>query len=110
MLPGSIRHIQDLKVGTVSYTFNYISASLHNQAANLGKDKSIMKSCLGILVTFAFLTLGTSQLSAQWVQTNGPSGGHVYCLAISGTNLFAGTPFGVFRQIEVQPGVLLVQV
>ena len=27
--------------------------------------------------------------SAQWVQTNGPYGGYVYCFAVSGTNLFA---------------------
>ena len=40
-------------------------------------------------------------LQAQWVQTNGPYGGYAYCLAVSrngtgGTNLFAGTGFGVF--------------
>ena len=28
---------------------------------------------------------------AQWVQTNGPYGGHVLALAVSGTDLFAGT-------------------
>ena len=32
--------------------------------------------------------------SAQWVQTNGPNGGSVYCFAVSGTNLFAGTQGG----------------
>lgn len=37
-------------------------------------------------------------LFAQWVQTNGPSGGYVRSLAVSGTNLFAGTwGGGVFR-------------
>jgi photosystem II stability/assembly factor-like uncharacterized protein len=30
-------------------------------------------------------------VSAQWVQTNMPYGGSVGCLAVSGTNLFAGT-------------------
>jgi len=29
--------------------------------------------------------------SAQWVQTNGPYGGDLRALAVSGTNLFAGT-------------------
>ena len=29
--------------------------------------------------------------SAQWVQTNGPHGGNVSCLAVSGSDLFAGT-------------------
>ena len=28
---------------------------------------------------------------AQWVQTNGPYGGDIRCMAVSGTNLFAGT-------------------
>jgi hypothetical protein len=31
---------------------------------------------------------------AQWIQTNGPYGGDVRCLAVSGTNLFAGTYLG----------------
>jgi len=34
--------------------------------------------------------------SAQWMQTNGPTGGNVDSFAISGTNLFAGTCNGVF--------------
>ncbi|MEX0601758.1 MAG: regulator, partial [Bacteroidota bacterium] len=33
-------------------------------------------------------------LFAQWVQTNGPYGGFVRSLAVSGTNLFAGTDGG----------------
>ncbi|MBK7032468.1 MAG: hypothetical protein IPH49_04205 [Ignavibacteria bacterium] len=28
---------------------------------------------------------------AQWVQTNGPHGGDIRCMAVSDTNLFAGT-------------------
>jgi hypothetical protein len=36
--------------------------------------------------------------SAQWVQTNGPSGGNIYALAVSGGTIFAGTYVGgVFR-------------
>jgi len=34
--------------------------------------------------------------SAQWVQPNGPYGGFVYALAVSGTNIFAGTNDGVY--------------
>ena len=34
-------------------------------------------------------------MSAQWVHTNGPDGGTVLSLAVSGTNLFAGTEGGV---------------
>src|SRR5512141_2499794 len=34
---------------------------------------------------------------AQWVQTNGPYGGFINCLAVRGTDLFAGTAAdGVF--------------
>jgi hypothetical protein len=36
----------------------------------------------------------TNPLEAQWLQTNGPDGGFVVSLAISGTNLFAGTNGG----------------
>ena len=32
----------------------------------------------------------------QWIQTNGPEGGVVYCLEVSGTNLFTGGYGGVF--------------
>ncbi len=37
---------------------------------------------------------------AQWVQTNGNFGGFVRCLAVSGTNLFAGTDSGVFLSTD----------
>ena len=33
---------------------------------------------------------------AQWVQTGGPSSGYVLSLAVSGSNIFAGTDSGVF--------------
>jgi len=42
--------------------------------------------CLSIL-----LPSSPPVADAQWVQTNGPFGGSVQCLAVSGTNLFAGT-------------------
>lgn len=41
-----------------------------------------------------------SMASAQWVHTNGPDGGTVYCFAISGTNIFAGTEGGVFLSTD----------
>jgi len=28
---------------------------------------------------------------AQWMQTNGPHGGYIYCFIVNGSNLFAGT-------------------
>jgi hypothetical protein len=49
------------------------------------------------LICFWGLVLSSTQLSAQWIQTNGPYGGYVSCFAVSGTNLFAGTTgSGVF--------------
>ena len=44
-----------------------------------------------ILVFMVVLCLLPYHVEAQWVQTNGPYGGSVVCLAASGTNLFAGT-------------------
>ncbi|MCL6493864.1 MAG: T9SS type A sorting domain-containing protein [Ignavibacterium sp.] len=46
-------------------------------------------TCIRLLFTLIFTT--TSPILAQWVQTNGPYGGYVRSLAVSGTNLFAGT-------------------
>jgi hypothetical protein len=38
--------------------------------------------------------LGAQSLQAQWIQTNGPYGGIVNCLAVNGSNVFAGTDGG----------------
>ena len=43
------------------------------------------------LFLILFVLLSINSINAQWVQTNGPFGGAVYCFAKSGTNLFAGT-------------------
>jgi hypothetical protein len=40
------------------------------------------------------LALVASEYNAQWIQTNGPYGGTIFCFAVSGTNLFAGTGNG----------------
>ena len=47
------------------------------------------------------MILGCNALQAQWVQTSGPGGGNVSCLAVSpngtgGTNLVAGTDGALF--------------
>jgi hypothetical protein len=34
--------------------------------------------------------------SAQWVQTNGPGGGNVGAIAVTGANVFVGTGFSFF--------------
>jgi hypothetical protein len=50
-----------------------------------------------LLSFFASVVLfGAQSLQAQWIQTNGPSGGGVTCFAVDGSNLFAGTYNGVF--------------
>ena len=47
-----------------------------------------------VLFLILFVLLSINSIIAQWVQTNGPFGGAVYCFAKSGTNLFAGTSGG----------------
>ena len=50
------------------------------------------------IICFALaVVLLSPYASGQWIQANGPYGGHVYCFAVKGTNLFAGTAGGVFR-------------
>ena len=51
-------------------------------------------TCLFFLLQFLITYNGI--LQAQWVQTNGPNGGLVNCLAVSGTSIFAGSDSGVF--------------
>ncbi len=42
-------------------------------------------------IVLSVIFILTSLCNAQWVQTSGPCGGHVLSLAVSATNLFAGT-------------------
>jgi len=49
-----------------------------------------MKPIHFVLLLFAS-ALCVSQTDAQWVQTNEPKGGYISRLAVTGTNLFAGT-------------------
>jgi hypothetical protein len=63
---------------------------------NIGEMK--MKTIYRLLLLFF---LESSLLLAQWVQTNGPYDGDIWCFAVrpngtGGTNLFAGTNKGVF--------------
>src|SRR5664280_2950957 len=46
---------------------------------------------LATTIALLLLTLSTENLHAQWVQTNGPGGGDVLCLEVSGTSIYAGT-------------------
>ena len=49
-----------------------------------------------ILYTIAHCSLLIDNCKAQWVQTNGPLGGNVNCLSISGNSILAGTNTGLF--------------
>ena len=51
-----------------------------------------MKTKLTFFILILIFAFGNSY--AQWVQTNGPVGGTVYSLSISGSNVFAGTAAG----------------
>jgi hypothetical protein len=51
-----------------------------------------MRKSFSVLLMFISVSL-----SAQWVQTNGPEGHDIYCIAVSSSNIFAGTDSsGVF--------------
>ena len=51
----------------------------------------LSRPLLSCLVAFI---LNFDIADAQWIQTNGPNGCQVNCLAVCGTNLFAGTTSG----------------
>ena len=44
-----------------------------------------------ILFLVSILVAFVISANAQWQQTNGPYGGHIGCLTVSGSNVFAGT-------------------
>jgi hypothetical protein len=50
-----------------------------------------MRKVRFILILFLFSMMHEGVAHAQWVQTNGPYGGLILSIAVSGTNLFAGT-------------------
>jgi photosystem II stability/assembly factor-like uncharacterized protein len=52
-----------------------------------------------ILLFLAFSAL-INFSNAQWQQTNGPFGGVVNCIAVSGSKIFAGTRTGVFLSTD----------
>ena len=61
------------------------------------KEGKEMKN-IGIarMVLLFSVSLIAKPVNAQWTQTNGPYGGNISALAVSGTNLFAVTGGGVF--------------
>jgi hypothetical protein len=60
-----------------------------------------MKMFYRTLILFFLLLINTQSVYSQWVQTNGPYGGFVNCIAVSGTNIFAGTTYnGVYLSTD----------
>jgi hypothetical protein len=57
--------------------------------------KGINRTLLLLQIQIFLLLIAPTNF-AQWTQTNGPYGGNIRSLAVSGTNLFAGTNGGVF--------------
>ena len=55
-----------------------------------------MRTIIRINLQLMLFILLCNSTHAQWVQTSGPSGGLVLSLAVSGSNLFAGTNGSVF--------------
>jgi photosystem II stability/assembly factor-like uncharacterized protein len=53
------------------------------------------KQRVQFIVGTELLLLSFHLIKAQWVQTNGPEGGMVNVLTVSGSNIFAGTSSGV---------------
>jgi photosystem II stability/assembly factor-like uncharacterized protein len=50
-----------------------------------------MKNVFQMLTILYSIGLFPTQLNAQWVQMNGPESDDIFCIGISGTNVFAGT-------------------
>ena len=70
-------------------------AHSQNKVDNLMKYRLLSTS-----IIFGAFFLIPAELPAQWTQTSGIFGGSVQALAISGTNLCAATPHGVFLSTD----------
>src|SRR5262245_14949036 len=57
------------------------------------KEKQVKKA-FRFLFLLSCIFATTNTLEAQWIQTNGPDGGFVVSLTVSGPNLLAGTNGG----------------
>jgi hypothetical protein len=52
------------------------------------------------LSCITLLALSANTVNAQWVKTNGPLGGNINALKLSGSSIFAGTSIGVFQSMD----------
>jgi len=51
---------------------------------------------ISLLLSLLLTLFLVNKTNAQWVQTNGPLGGHVYCVERVGNEIWAGTNIGVY--------------
>ena len=76
--------------------------------------KNFTKIIVSAILIFLIVncTLYIENCKAQWVQSNGPGGGSVNCLTISGNHIFAGTESEAYfiQQITEKAGMLLTVV
>ena len=56
-----------------------------------------MKFSAILIAILLVITIKSEQISAQWTQANGPFGAKAQCIAVSGSNIFVGTFYGMFR-------------
>jgi hypothetical protein len=59
-----------------------------------------MKKFFLVFLLMIVVFSSSNQLNAQWVQTNGPEGGEVNCLAAYDTTLFLGSEIGVYSSTD----------
>lgn len=55
-----------------------------------------MKSALGYVIALIVIFAVTNSARAQWVQTNGPYNDTTNCILVKGSEIFEGTPEGVY--------------
>src|SRR5437867_2056158 len=56
-----------------------------------------MRNSIMVIMTSVIFLCFAQSGSSQWMQANGPYGGSVICLAISGSSIYAGTDGGAYR-------------
>jgi photosystem II stability/assembly factor-like uncharacterized protein len=79
---------------------SFAGSQLYHNNFTLTLIANRMRIISGFLLLMFLLCCGKNQLMAQWVQTDGPEGGNVFCLTSIDMMLFAGTENGVFRSAD----------
>src|SRR6185436_17990146 len=70
----------------------YIVCEIFDLRDKIFRKGIIAMRTVSTILCFCLLTiLNTGVAHSQWKHTNGLNGGYIYCFALSGTNIFAGT-------------------